>query len=141
MSKYQHVLYATDLAEEAFDSAKQAQTIANAFQASLTIIHVIEPLPIYAYSYIDTFSLEKKQMDDADIALSKLGEELKIDAKNLILKVGPAKNEIVKSADELKTDLIIVGSHKHNPLATLLGSTADGVSHAAHCDVLILRFK
>ena len=42
-------------------------------------------------------------------------------------------------AEELGTDLIVVGSHGRHGLALLMGSTANGVLHGANCDVLAVR--
>lgn len=139
MSIYRHILMATDLSDESREFLKHAKAIADAVGAKLSIIHVIEPLPVYAYSYIDSVGLEKQQVDDATQNLKTLGKEFKIPETQQILKVGHAKAEIIQYADETKIDLIVVGSHVHHGLAKLLGSTANAISHAAHCDVLVIR--
>ena len=49
---------------------------------------------------------------------------------------GDSAQVIIAEAKTLEVDLIIVGSHGRHGLALLIGSTADGVVHAAGCDVL-----
>ena len=53
--------------------------------------------------------------------------------------MGAPKNVIIHQAEKLKADLIIVGSHGRHGIQLLLGSTANGVIHHAHCDVLAVR--
>jgi nucleotide-binding universal stress UspA family protein len=53
---------------------------------------------------------------------------------------GSPASHIVRKADELKSDLIIVGSHGRSALGRfLLGSVSQGVIHAAHCTVRVGR--
>lgn len=50
-----------------------------------------------------------------------------------------AGREIVRYASENNADLIVVASHAHHGLATLLVSTAKTVIQTAPCDVLAVR--
>lgn len=53
---------------------------------------------------------------------------------------GSPANLIVDKADELKADLIVVGSHGRSAIGRLfLGSVSQKVLHAAHCPVRIAR--
>ena len=55
--------------------------------------------------------------------------------------IGAPAPQIVDSAKDLGVDLIVVGSHGKHGLGLLLGSTANGILHHAHCDVLTIRIK
>jgi universal stress protein A len=57
------------------------------------------------------------------------------------VELGSPKAEITRVAEEQGVDLIVVGSHGRLGLELLLGSTANGVLHAAKCDVLAVRVK
>ena len=46
---------------------------------------------------------------------------------------------VASLAEELKADLIVVGSHGRHGLALIMGSTANGVLHGAKRDVLAVR--
>jgi nucleotide-binding universal stress UspA family protein len=52
---------------------------------------------------------------------------------------GATAETIVREAERLQADLIVLGSHGHGALRrALLGSTSEGVLHHARCPVLIL---
>lgn len=54
--------------------------------------------------------------------------------------IGSPGNKIVESANRMKADLIVVGSHGYNrPERMLLGSVSDSVVHHAPCSVLVVR--
>ena len=54
--------------------------------------------------------------------------------------VGEAAAMIVKTADELGADLIVVGTRNGNALQrAVLGSTSTKVLHNAQCDVMVVR--
>jgi len=70
---------------------------------------------------------------------SKKLEEKGIKA-NTSIRYGKPGKIIVDVAEELKLDLIILGTRKHSPLARrLLGATADKVVDTANCSVLVIR--
>lgn len=53
---------------------------------------------------------------------------------------GSPDSRIVETAEELKADMIVLGSHGYNRWERLLlGSVSDSVVHHAHCSVLIVR--
>jgi universal stress protein A len=55
------------------------------------------------------------------------------------VEIGNTGHTILRVADELGVDLILVGSHGRHGLAVLLGSTARSVLNGARCDVLAVR--
>jgi len=57
------------------------------------------------------------------------------------VEIGNPKAEIVRVASEKDIDLIVIGTHGRHGIGLLLGSTATGVIHHAHCDVLTVRLK
>ena len=53
---------------------------------------------------------------------------------------GSPDSRIVESAEERRTDMIVIGSHGYNRWERLLlGSVSNSVVHHAHCTVLIVR--
>lgn len=137
---YNKILYATDLRENHYDMCKQAVNIAKSFHAKLYLLHVIEPpatLQLAQGLGFAEFYYPKK--DDAQAVLRVLGEALGIPADQQFVEVGSIKTHVLKKADELGCNLIIVGSHAPSALPTFLGSTAHAVVHHANCDVLTLR--
>jgi len=52
------------------------------------------------------------------------------------------KHEIIRFAKEQEIDLIVVATtHGRHGITSLLGSTSNGVTHSASCDVLAVRAK
>jgi universal stress protein A len=145
MSCYKHILLSADFTDHGDVVAKKAKQLAQQNQATLSIIHVVDNLPIVDASYgpIIPFDgdLTEQLMDAAKKRLTKIADELDIASERQWLEMGSAKLEIVRIAEENEVDLIVVGSHGRHGLALLLGSTANGVLHHALCDVLAVRIK
>ena len=144
MSHYTHILLAVDFSDHATQVAIRAQEMAARNQAKLSLVHVVENLPITdaAYGPIPfDVDLTQEWLDASKDRLKKIGAELDIPEERQWLEMGSAKLEIVRVAEENQVDLIVVGSHGRHGLALLLGSTANGVLHHAKCDVLAVRLK
>jgi len=145
MGHYKHILLAADFTDHGIDVAAKAKELAEANQARLSIVHVVDNLPITdaAYGPIIPFDgdLTEQIIEAAKKRLLKMAKELDIAEENQWLEVGSPKFEVVRLADENNVDLIVVGSHGRHGFALLLGSTANGVLHHAHCDVLAVRLK
>lgn len=139
MSKYKHILLATDLHDENMKATQKALTVAEQNGAQLTLVHVVEPLPAYAMGYFGSVNIEKELVDEAVKNLSDLGKEINVPEQDQRVEIGSVKVAVLNIAKEVGADLIIVGSHGRHGLEKLLGSTAAGVLHGAGCDVLVVR--
>ncbi len=71
--------------------------------------------------------------------MEKFVERYHIDSVHQHILLGKPEVEIHAKAEELQSQLIVVGSHGRYGLALLMGSTANGVLHGASCDVLAVR--
>lgn len=137
---YKRVLYATDFDEVGIQAAHKAKKIADENGAELYLIHVVEPIPAYAYPGFAGFAeVEVSIREQAEKELESLANELKLDDKHFFIEFGSVKNEVLRVAKEKNVDLIVTGSHGKHGLALLLGSTANSILHGAECDVLIVR--
>ena len=137
MSGYKHILFATDLGESSVVTSKAAE-FAKKFGATLSLVHIVEPIP--AYGYPDGMELESPYIEEARAELSKLGKQLNVTDEHQYIEFGSIKTRIIELADELDCDLVIIGSHGRHGLSRLLGSTASAVLHGATCDVLTVRY-
>ncbi len=143
MSIYTRILLALDLSEESDQLADKTTQMAKAFGAELNLIHVVEPLS-FAYGGdvpMDLTTIQEQLDDHARSKLDKYAEKIGYPVNKKIIVTGHTETEIHRAAEELGTDLVIVGSHGRHGLALLLGSTANGVLHGAKCDVLAIRVK
>lgn len=137
---YKRVLFATDFDEVGLNAAQKAKKIADENKAELFLVHVVEPIPAYAYPGFAGFTeVEVSIREQAEKELNALADRLDVSPKHRLLEFGSTKNEVLRVAKEHKIDLIVSGSHGKHGLALLLGSTADAILHGAQCDMLIVR--
>lgn len=136
---YKHILFATDLTEEAEYVIAKVRTMCDYTKAKLSIVHVVEPLPGYSYAYLGIEDIEGQLVDEARQSMEKLGVKLSVAKDAQHVEIGPTKTKILGIADQVGADLIICGSHGRHGLSLLLGSTANAILHGAKCDVLTVR--
>ena len=145
METYKHVLLAVDFFEQDELVISKAQQVAEQFQAKLSLIHVVDSMPVtdagYGSDIPYNLDLTAELMAVAKLKLAKLADALAIPGERRWLEIGSPKLEIVRVAEENQIDLIVVGSHGRHGLALLLGSTANGVLHHTKCDVLAVRLQ
>ena len=143
MSDYQHVLVAVDYTKHSVYVAEKARVLANKYQAKLSVIHVLDNIPMPDTSYGTVIALDQIAPDELleaeKIKFMELGDQLAIDVVNRWMVWGIPTQEIINIAAQEQVDLIIVGSHGRHGLALLLGSTANSVLHHAKCDVMAVR--
>lgn len=145
MANYQHILLAIDYSEHGDIVARKAKALAEKNQAKLSIIHVLDNIPMPDTNYGTVIPLDVDSSYDLleaeKIRLAQIGERLGVDRSGLRLIWGVPKQEIVRIAEQEQVDLIVVGSHGRHGLALLLGSTANAVLHYANCDVMAVRLQ
>ena len=64
---------------------------------------------------------------------------IKEDEVQIHVRSGNVRDEVTKLADELKADVVIVGSRNPNIQTHLLGSEASGIVRYAHVPVFVVR--
>ncbi|MDD1605656.1 MAG: universal stress protein [Methylococcaceae bacterium] len=145
MEHYKHILLAVDFFEQCETVINRAKELADRYQAKLSIIHVVDSLPItdagYGADIPFNLDLTAELMEGARKRLAELAQKLAVTTDCQWLEMGSPKTEIIRVAQENGVDLIVVGSHGRHGLALLLGSTANGVLHYAPCDVLAVRLQ
>jgi universal stress protein A len=144
LMSYQHILVAIDLTEECDPVIRRARELAQASDATLSMVHIVEPMAMAFGGDVpmDLSQLQQQQFDQAKEKLEKLKlkyPDMKAGESHLVY--GQPRQEIHQLAKNQQCDLIVVGSHGRHGLALLLGSTANDVLHGAPCDVLAVRLK
>ena len=142
MAAYTHILAAVELQDDCKRMLEKAHALARAFQAQLSIVHVVEYLPLDpAGDLISTLPMDSsaERAADARSRLETWCEELGVPVSSLRVVVGGITAEILELAKELKADLIIVGHYPRRGLSALFAHTEEGVVHKAACDVLALH--
>ena len=142
---YQRILLATDFSEPAELAAARAIELAKHYNASIDVLHCVEDMLFYNEwadpLMVDLPINETAMKDLAEAQMQKFAERTGLLSQGAKLEVqwGNPKWCIVSRARELSADLIIMGSHGHRGLERLLGSVSSGVTHQAHCDVLLVK--
>ena len=145
MLAYRHLLVALDFSETAPVVCERARDLAERYGAELTLLHVVESLPVVDSTYGPVMPFEidltEQMVEAARLRLDQAGQTFGVDPDRRLIELGSPKTEIVRLAEERDVDLIVVGSHGRHGVKLLLGSTAASVIHHARCDVLAVRLK
>jgi universal stress protein A len=143
MDDYQHILLAIDYSEHGGSVAQKAKALAETYQATLSVIHILDDIPMPDTGYGTIIPLNQDsgyELLEAEKAkLKQIGEQLGLTEANCWMVWGTPKQEIALFAKREHIDLIVVGSHGRHGLSLLLGSTANSVLHDAKCDVMAVR--
>ena len=141
---YRHILLALDLREQSENVGRKACELARATGASLTLLHVVEFIPVDPAGEAllpPPVNLEEELVASAEQRLETLASHLGIPDASRRIEIGTIKSEICRVANEIGADLIVLGGYERHGLALLLGSTEQSVLNAAPCDVLAVRLN
>ncbi len=141
MNGYKKILLVVDLSEDSSIIGERAKVIAECYQSTITLLHVVEYVPVepMGEALLPTVQIEGELVDRARTKLAELAKRLGLADSLQIVETGSIKSEIVRAAQKLGADLIVLGSRERHGLAILLNFTEDSILHAAPCDVLAVR--
>ncbi len=140
--QYTHLLLASDLNSDNLAALAKAQALGQQSNAKLSLIHVVEGVPLYFGNEMilpETIEIERQMLDLAQNRMAEWAEKYNVPIANCHVESGVAKFVIAEFALENEVDLIVIGSHSRHGLAHFLGSTARAVLNKAHCDVLAVK--
>ena len=140
---FEHILVPFDFSKPAEAALRYALTFAKQFNATVTLLYVIEPPAFSDFEanplvVDDDAAVEKvkRRLTSVRLKLGENGARIS-DVKVLI---GKPFHAITSLANWQKMDLIIISTHGRTALKhVLLGSTAEKVVRHAHCPVLVVR--
>ena len=140
----QHFRVPLDFSEYADQALKYAMNLAGKLDARLTLLHVIQPVPIGGMDMGVTLPYTYLQDLEAEIRQSMEGCLARVTAAGLegdiVVAHGVPFHEILETAKTRKVDLIVMGTHGRTGLQhILLGSVAEKVVRLAPCPVLVVR--
>ncbi|MBB6094374.1 universal stress protein A [Povalibacter uvarum] len=141
MNGYKKILLVVDLSDDSRVIGERAKVIANCYQSDITLLHVVEYVPVepMGEALLPTVQIESELVDRARKKLADLAQQLSLAQCPQLVETGSIKTEIVRAAQRLGADLIVLGSRERHGLAILLNFTEDTILHAAPCDVLAVR--
>jgi len=139
---YTHLLLAVDFSRHTDAIITKAMAMARAFDARLSLIHVVEFAQIDLSNELmmpQELELDQELLTLAEKRLQELADTHGLQDSPRFVRQGSTRREILTTAEQEGIDLIIIGSHGREGIQLLLGSTANAVLHGAPCDVLAVR--
>lgn len=138
MNFYSTILVAIDLSQYSDETLKKSLLLAEKLGSILYLIHVVEPLPIGAYSFLKGAEIEQHMLKTATLKMETKGLHYEIPQDQQCVVLGSPKSVILEKAKAINAELIVVGNHNQRGLMHLLGSTAASIVNNADCDVLVM---
>ena len=139
---YRHILAAVETHDEGQPVLARARDLAKQFGAKLSVLHVVEYLPVdpAGDALLTTpVDLSRERAAQAEARLKEWCTGLGIPLENAKVVIGTITAEILRGAQETGADLIVVGHHPRRGLAALFSHTEGGVVQRSPCDVLAIR--
>jgi nucleotide-binding universal stress UspA family protein len=155
--KISTILYATDLEEHTRPVFKHAIAQANVHNATIIMIHVVEPLSETARAVISAYMPDavieemhkdgmKDIIDTMKTRIRKFHDEefqgqdtAAIPVTKMVVVAGKPSEQILTVADEYKADMIVMGQSTKKILgSSVMGSTARRVARLTKVPVLII---
>lgn len=140
---YDSILVPTDGSDDAEEAITHALGLAEAFDATVHVLYVIEAKPEYLFNVagVDPKNLEQYQ-EHAGRIVDEVADRASADGLETVVDVrtGDPAEEIVSYADENDVSLIVMGAHGWNAMDRyLIGSTAEKVVRTATVPVTTVR--
>ena len=147
---FNHILCPTDLKARSDIAVKKAVQIAHQFGSKITLLNIHEDF------------MDKKEREMLRVSVDKMKEKYKriaIESKeemktvihklhaddieiDYLLHSGKPENAIVEVAEQLGTDLIVIGTDgRDNVMDFIVGTTTEHVINAAPCPVMVVHYK
>ncbi|NKF21428.1 universal stress protein [Solimonas marina] len=141
MTTYHHILVALVLDQTGRKVLQRAQGLAENFGARLSVLHVVEYIPIESGELLMSAPIDLTQQleQQSREQLRALCAEFSIAQDQIHTATGPVTPQIQQLAEELQIDLIVLGHQPRHGIAAWFPHTEESVLSRAHCDVLALR--
>ncbi|MFM2170913.1 MAG: hypothetical protein RI957_1142 [Verrucomicrobiota bacterium] len=142
-----HIATALDFSDASDSVLNAAMAMAQSQQATLHIVHVLEPQPSYTaygmtpeeFPAIQLFQEESQKRAEAKLHEALATARQQVGDVRIELMIGSPLHAIIDYVKEKSIDLIVIGSHGHGAVAALLiGSVAEGLVRKAICPTLVI---
>ncbi len=132
------IILATDFSDISKDAGSHALLLAHTYQAELKVLHAFD---INARNAPSSYYFIEEARQRGKDALKELAESFNLEVETIFTEGDPG-HEIVRVAEELNADLIVLGTHGYTGWKRFtLGSVVAFVVKHAHCAVFIIRPK
>lgn len=143
---YSLSLVAVDLSDCSRNAVMTADTLGFLAASRVVILHAFDPMAkgMLAYAGVDQTKIEEYVADVTLRARRELDDflgalDLQVTGYSVLLKEGAAAKTIIDVANEIRPDLVVIGTHGRSGVAkVLLGSVAEEILQRLRHDVLIV---
>jgi len=141
------ILLPVDGSEHSLEAARKLGRLIDAEDAEISLLHVQKPTAFaVGKAWIDPDAKQRREIlrrREAelvfDITSAPLAQQ-RLNVRQQLVVEGDPADEILRLADEIGADLIVMGSHgRTGVLRVLMGSVSRKVLDQAKCPVLIVR--
>lgn len=138
----QHILAPVDFSDRSLDALEYAVQVAKQLKATVTILHVLEPV---------TYGLDLTLIHTSERERTRARLEAELDALvhavalegltvHRAIRGGTPADSLLHFIDENRCDLVVMGTHGRRGLSHLVnGSVAEAVLRRAPCPVLTVK--
>jgi nucleotide-binding universal stress UspA family protein len=137
---YDDILLPTDGSAAAEAAVDHATTLARAFDATVHVLSVVEPIPAVE---MDAAMVHERLRESADRAVEQATRRLDEAGvpSDSSVRDGSAHSSILAEAADLGADMIVMGTHGRTGVGrVLLGSVTERVVRRADAPVLSVRY-
>lgn len=147
--EFDSVLVPTDFSGASDLALRWANLLASKYKAKLTLLHVVEALPVHDYALTEPTAgfanlYQERMMTRARSELREAASSVAepgVQADTTILSGDPAK-EILAAATSAHADLVVMATHGRAGLShAILGSVVEKFLRSAPCPVLAVKRK
>ncbi len=141
---YQTVLVALDRDQSTEKVISRGLSLVNGDQRKVFFVHVNQPIIVNTLLNGEmTFPVEVEQelLQASKSWLETTASNIGVNRSNCFVLEGDIKPEIIKKANDLKADVIVVGNHQKHGLALFFSDTADSLLHQIDCDLLAVHIE
>ena len=152
------ILYTTDLSQNARYAFSYAASLANRYDAGITILHVLEDISTSADSMVINIigqdkweelrvRNEKEVLDTIKARLTKFCDDVQTElpscpfiTDSIMVKIGNPVDEILLEVENKGYDMVVMGAHGHGVLAgAIMGSVSRRIVRRCQLPVLVVR--
>lgn len=135
---FNHILLPVDVAhlDEGYKTLEVAQVIMSP-DTKITLLYVMEDIPNWTDIDLPT-NFKEDSMQTALQSLQKIADSTDLEVRTEA-RSGHAYSTILKEAEAMDADLIILASHKPGLKDYFLGSNTTKVVSHAKCSVVVVR--
>ncbi len=147
MPQFKKIIVATDFSEPSIEALREADRLAQGMDSEVFVFHAVPNLvranPLFPHKNIeDVFQLPAMMDRAADAVDELIAKHMRSDHTNVhvLVDTGWPDTALMRKAEEIGADLIVVGSRGYTGLKhVLLGSVAERVIRYSHCAVMVAR--